>query len=415
MATPVSQFDYVLPPERIAQCSVEPRDRSRLMALDRIHTPRLPTEGQQAAPLGRGANVAPWRHKRFFEIADELQAGDVLVVNKTKVFKARLRGRVTPSFEEGAGGSSGGGKDVEIFLLRPRVEAAGSSWEALARPGRRVRVGDVIALAEGWSCVVVAKEKDGRVRLSFAQTADEVIAFANAHGEIPVPPYVKTAPDAFDRYQTVYAERVGSVAAPTAGFHFTAELIERLKGKGVQFETIVLHVGIGTFRPMKTETIEEHEMHAEYVEIEGDTARRINQAKAEGRRVIAVGTTTVRALEGAAAATPPPAEEGPAGSLPLERGGRVYSRPLLSKEGLGVVAGCPLPADGFVGDVNLFITPGFRFRIVDALITNFHLPKSTLLVLVSAFAGREHVLAAYEEAVKQGYRFYSFGDAMFIR
>ncbi len=360
MPTPASDFDYVLPPDRIAQFSVEPRDRSRLMILDRA-------TGMVA-------------HKRFFEIENELKAGDVLVLNKTKVFKARLRGRRFA-------------KEFEVFLLRPEPDALpGSSvWQALVRPGKLIHERNFIELVGGMVTTVALKKEDGKVLLSFHATVEDVLAYADTYGEIPVPPYVKTPLESLDKYQTVYAERVGSVAAPTAGFHFTPELIARLKGKGVQCETVILHVGLGTFRPMKTETIEEHQMHAEYVEIDATAAQRINTAKAEGRRIIAVGTTTVRALEGAAAS-----------HLLLPKG--------ESERVIGV-----LPSGGFLGDVNLFITPGFRFLVVDALITNFHLPKSTLLVLVSAFAGCEHVLAAYEDAIKQDYRFYSFGDAMFIR
>lgn len=348
MPTPASSFDYVLPPELIAQRSVEPRDSSRLLVLDR--------------------QTGAVEHKKFTDVENELKAGDVLVANKTKVFKARLRGQRFA-------------KEFEVFLLRPEQGALeGSSvWHALVRPGKLIHEGNFIELKGGFAPTVAEKRADGSVLLAFPASAEQVLAFADKHGEIPVPPYVKASPEAFDKYQTVYAERVGSVAAPTAGFHFTPELIARLKAKGVQFETVILHVGLGTFRPMKTATIEEHEMHAEYVEIDAATAGRINAAKAEGRRVIAVGTTTVRALEGAAQAT-------------------------------GM-----LPSAGFSGDVNMFITPGFAFKVIDGLITNFHLPKSTLIVLVSAFAGREHVLAAYEEAVKQKYRFYSFGDAMFIR
>ena len=206
----------------------------------------------------------------------------------------------------------------------------------------------------------------------------QLIDYANAHGQIPIPPYVHEMPVRLDQYQTVYASQTGSVAAPTAGFHFTEELLENLRAKGVEIQYVTLHVGLGTFRPMKSKTIEEHEMHSEFVIIDAATAHAINQAKQEGRRVIAVGTTTVRTLEGIAA---------------LHDGHLVP----------------------FSSDVNLFITPGFDFRVVDAIITNFHLPKSTLLVLISAFAGREHILAAYEEAIRERYRFFSFGDAMMIR
>lgn len=348
MPTPVSDFDYVLPPERIAQKSVEPRDSSRLLVLDR--------------------NTGAMEHKVFTDIEAELKAGDVLVLNTTRVFKARLRGKRFA-------------KLFEVFLVRPLQGALeGSSvWLALVRPGKLLHEGNFIDMGQDMNPRVVEKRPDGSVVLSFGKTVDEVLDFAETYGRVPVPPYVEETPEATDNYQTAYAEHVGSVAAPTAGFHFTTALLDRIKAKGVQVETVVLHVGIGTFRPMKTETLEEHEMHAEWVSIEPEAAARINAAKAEGRRIVAVGTTTVRALEGAAKET-----------------GK-------------------LPAAGFAGDVNLFITPGFRFNVIDALVTNFHLPKSTLLVLISAFAGREHVRAAYEEAVKREYRFYSFGDAMFIR
>lgn len=214
--------------------------------------------------------------------------------------------------------------------------------------------------------------------MAFDVSDSSMIDYANTHGQIPIPPYVHEVPARLDQYQTVYAQETGSVAAPTAGFHFTDELLKQIRAKGVEIQFVTLHVGLGTFRPMKSETIEEHQMHSEFVSIPPSVAEAINHAKQEGRRVIAVGTTTVRTLEGVAA---------------------------LHESRLAP----------FVGDVNLFITPGFDFRVVDALITNFHLPKSTLLVLVSAFAGREQILAAYHEAIRERYRFFSFGDAMMIR
>jgi len=341
MATPISLFSYILPPERIAQEPIEPRDHSRLMVLDR--------------------KTGAWQHRRFFEILDELRAGDLLVLNDSKVFKARLHGRVW-------------GKNVEVFLLRRHSVADGKQekWETLLKPGRIVTVGEQIVF-EDLVATVLEKKKDGVVWVSFDKPFEEVLAYTDAHGEVPTPPYVKSVLSDLSKYQTVYAKETGSVAAPTAGFHFTPRLLEKVKAKGAQIAFITLHVGIGTFRPVKTETLEVHEMHAEFVMIGSGTAGRIAAAKREGRRVIAVGTTTVRALEGG-----------------------------------GI-------EEGKLGDVNLFITPGFEFRIIDGLITNFHLPKSTLLVLVSAFAGRESVLRAYEEAVRMGYRFFSFGDAMFIR
>ncbi|MBI4437575.1 tRNA preQ1(34) S-adenosylmethionine ribosyltransferase-isomerase QueA [Candidatus Uhrbacteria bacterium] len=354
MATPTSHFDYVLPPELIAQHSVVPRDHSRLMRLDR--------------------ESGAWEHKRFYEILGELHAGDVLVMNNTKVFRARLVAHVH-------------GRAIELFLLRPR----GETWDVLVRPGRHMAAGDTITVG-AMTGRVVAKSDVLSVR--FDRSAQALIDYANLHGEIPVPPYVHETPADLRDYQTVYARETGSVAAPTAGFHFTQELLKKIREKGVEIREVTLHVGLGTFRPMKTATIEEHEMHAEFVTILPEAARAINAAKREGRRVIAVGTTSVRTLEGVAAQTSP-----------------LFSdREKVSTQLLG-----PLRQEGYTGDVNLFITPGFSFKVVDALITNFHLPRSTLLVLVAAFAGRERVLAAYEEAVRERYRFFSFGDAMFIR
>lgn len=338
MATPTTQFDYHLPEDQIAQHSVEPRDHSRLLILDR--------------------ETGEITHHQFFEIVNELRAGDVLVMNNTKVFRARLTARVN-------------GHQIELFLLRPREGA----WEVLVRPGKRVQVGDTIDLGDGVTGEVLEKAEVARVR--FAVSDDALIAFANQHGEIPIPPYVHEVPDEIDQYQTVYAKETGSVAAPTAGFHFTDSLLAQVHAMGVEIHEVTLHVGIGTFRPVKSEMIEDHVMHAEQVHVSEEVASAIRAAKADGRRVIAVGTTSTRTLEGVAA--------------------------LFDGE-----------VRAFAGDVNLFITPGFDFKVIDGLITNFHLPKSTLLMLVSALAGRASVMAAYEEAVKQGYRFFSFGDAMFI-
>lgn len=364
-----ADFDYHLPEELIAQHSVEPRDSSRLLVLYKDSGKR--------------------EHRQFFEIGEYLKEGDVLVVNKTKVFKARLTGKI-------------GDQEAEVFLLRERD----GLWEAMIRPGKKVNSGDQIDL-DGLSAEVI--EKSDIFKLKIDASAEEVLAHTEAHGEVPIPPYVEKNKEAVEQYQTVYAEKTGSVAAPTAGFHFTAELIEKLKGQGIQFEYITLHVGIGTFRPVKSEHLEEHEMHAEFVEIDEGTAERINSAKEEGRRIFAVGTTTVRALEGVA------------GSLDGSTAGSCHGSPRQSVLGQGPAgppSGSPIhatrPIRAFTGDVNLFITPGFEFKVIDGLITNFHLPKSTLIVLVSALAGREHVLDAYKEAVEKGYRFYSFGDAMLI-
>ena len=340
MPTPTSIFDYNLPQERIAQQSVEPRDHSRLLVLDR--------------------STGAWSHHHFFEIGSFLRPGDLLVINETKVFNARLTGRV-------------GKVEMEVFLLRPD----GDGWLALARPGRKLRVSETITFIDGRTCVVTKKHDDGTVRLDFHTPADEVLAWTDHVGSIPVPPYVSVIPSSSDQYQTVYAKHVGSVAAPTAGFHFTRELMEQLRSTGIQFATVTLHVGLGTFRPIKTDTIEAHDIHEEWIDVPQETQRLIAETKKKGGHVIAVGTTTARALE----------------------------------------------SDVKSGFTNIFITPGYRFKTIDGLITNFHLPKSSLLVLVSAFAGEHHtdpdegrriVLDAYRDAIDQKYRFYSFGDAMLI-
>ena len=336
-----SLFSYDLPKSRIAQHSVEPRDHSRLLVLHK--------------------DTGTTEHKKFFEIGSELHAGDLLVVNETKVFKARLRGSVDAH-------------NVEVFLLRPEAD---ESWIALAQPGKRLSVGSVIRFRDGSACNVLEKQPDGVIRIGFGKDPQEIISWTEKFGDIPVPPYVTEQPTDLDEYQTVYAKQTGSVAAPTAGFHFTTELIDQMKNQGIRFATVTLHVGMGTFRPMKTDTIEEHVMHEEWIDVPEETMQLISETKQNGNRVIAVGTTTVRALE----------------------------------------------SDIRHGFTNIFITPGYTFKVIDALITNFHLPKSTLLVLVSAFAGanktdpddgRKMILNTYHEAIEKDYRFYSFGDAMLI-
>lgn len=356
-----SDFNYILPDERIAQRSVEPRDHSRLMVIDRKN------------------KTTEDRH--FYDIVDYLKPGDVLVWNNSKVFKARLIGKL----EAGNTDANQDGipdhallnqKEVEIFLVRP-MENDGV-WKVLGKPGKRIQQGMIVRFAPDFYCEVMLKEKDGTILVQFPDTQEEVRRKANQYGSIPIPPYVKDEPHELEMYQTVYAKAEGSVAAPTAGFHFTTELIERLKQQGIQFAEVTLHVGLGTFLPVKSERIEDHTMHSEWVEVSKESADVINSAKKEGRRVIAIGTTTTRTLEGIAL---------------LHQGDITTYR----------------------GDINIFITPGFEFNIVDAMITNFHLPKSTLLMLVSAFAGdREFMLDCYKSAVEKEYRFYSFGDAMFI-
>ena len=339
----VTDFDYHLPEELIAQHPVEPRDTSRLLTLDKI--------------TGEVVHKA-----HFYELLEELNAGDVLVFNDTKVIPARLYGQRAES----------GGK-VEVLLLTPAGE---SSWECLVKPGKKCPIGQVIVFDERLKGTVTDKTDFGGRIIKFECTGvfDEVIQDI---GEMPLPPYIHEKLEDKDRYQTVYAKEKGSAAAPTAGLHFTPELLEKIKAKGVELEFVTLHVGLGTFRPVSADSIEDHQMHSEFYVVHKDTADRINEAKAAGRRIVAVGTTSVRTLESAS-----------------------------TEEGV-------LQATS--GWTQIFIYPGYKFKMVDALVTNFHLPQSTLLMLISALAGREHCLAAYEEAVRERYRFFSFGDAMFIR
>lgn len=372
-----SDFDFNLPDNLIAQAPSEPRDHSRLMVVS-------PTTKQV-------------EHRHFFDIIDYLKSGDVIVRNNSKVFKARLFGTpladsaVVPLPRESSGVVLPI-KKVEIFLVRP-MENRGV-WKVLAKPAKKLRLGIKLQFAEDFWCEVLVKELDGTLLVQFPDDETVVRSKANRYGEVPLPPYVQKSPvqsestNVDERYQTVYAKHEGSVAAPTAGFHFTPELIEKLQNKGVEFVDVTLHVGLGTFLPVKSDRIEDHAMHSEWVELTPQAATTINQAKADGRRVIAVGTTSVRVLEG------------------IARAQAVESSPSRTAY---------KPLQPFIGDINIFITPGFGFRVVDALITNFHLPKSTLLMLVSAFAhDAGFMLECYQLAVAHEYRFYSFGDAMFI-
>jgi len=429
-----SDFDYNLPKQLIAQIPLEPRDSSRLMVIDK--------------------KLKKIEHQKFYGIVDYLKKGDLLVWNNTKVFKARLKGRlmldeavVPPLFKEGTrggqltpphpplkkGGVTTAAKilnvaPVEIFLVKPMEN--NMVWKVLAKPGRKLRLGMKIVFVPPqrdpalgrdipeWSAEVMLKENDGTFLIQFAEDDMSVRAKANKYGEVPVPPYIRTSaiglqtsgagrPKSEDRsliaqYQTVYAKEEGSVAAPTAGFHFTPELIAKLKAKGVEFAEVTLHVGLGTFLPVKTAKVEDHKMHSEWVEVTAKNADLINQAKAEGRRVVAVGTTTVRALEGVY-------------SLQSTDYGRATEKVAISHS-KSVVSSLSSVVRPYSGDINIFIYPGFKFKIVDALITNFHLPKSTLLMLVCAFAGdRKFILECYEKAVEEKYRFFSFGDAMLIK
>lgn len=354
-----SDFDYNLPQEQIAQHSVEPRDHSRLMLVDRANK--------------------TIDHKHFFNIVDSLGSNDLLVWNNSKVFKARLHGTLTTSEGQEILDHT---KPVEIFLVRSMPNQG--VWKVLAKPGKHVKNGMRVRFADDFYCDVMVKEKDGTLLVQFPDNEDTVREKANKYGDVPLPPYVKDEKHQLQSYQTVYADdkKEGSVAAPTAGFHFTEDIIEKLKKKGVGFAHVTLHVGLGTFLPVKAERIEDHVMHSEWVELEKEQAAIINQAKKDGKRIIAVGTTTVRSLE-------------------------------------GIVQLIDYKVDGelnpFEGDIDIFINPGFTFKVIDGLITNFHLPKSTLLMLIAAFIGdKDWTLDIYNKAVEEKYRFFSFGDSMFI-
>jgi len=335
-----TDFDYVLPQEMIAQIPVEPRDSSRLMVLSRAD----------------GAV----EHRCFRDLCDYLRAGDLLVCNDSRVIAARLKGNKV-----------GGGARVEILLLRRLEEGV---WETLVKPGRRLKAGTVIELGPGpvVEARVLERTESGNAIVSFAD--EEAV---ESLGVVPLPPYVRRPLADSERYQTVYSREKGSVAAPTAGLHFTPELMDRLQEKGVRFAFVTLHLALDSFRPVQVDDPRDHVIHREYGLLSPEAASEVNRAKVEGRRVICVGTSSMRVLEH------------------------------VSQAGGGVIG----PFDGWI---DLFIFPGHRFQVADAMVTNFHLPRSTLLMLVSAFAGKERVLAAYREAMSCGYRFYSFGDAMLI-
>jgi S-adenosylmethionine:tRNA ribosyltransferase-isomerase len=350
----MSDYDYDLPLELIAQQAAEPRDASRLMVLDR-------------------ANRRVIHRQSFRDILDYLRPEDVLVVNESKVIPARLFGR-----KEATGGQ------VELLLLRPAPALENNSnnatvWEALVNPGRGMRPGASLVFgppeAEMRAEVIGSSPSDGR----YIAFKGDLLPFLDKYGQMPLPPYIHQKPHDPNRYQTVYANAAaaGSAAAPTAGLHFTPELLEQIKAQGVGFERVQLHVGLDTFQPVKEENALEHKIHSEWCAIDAATADRLNQARRKGGRVIAVGTTATRTLESAV-----DRQTGQIGP--------------------------------FSGETGLYLYPGKSLKAVDALITNFHLPRSTLLLLVSAFAGREFILEAYREAVEARYRFFSFGDAMFI-
>lgn len=341
----MADYDYELPPELIAQTPIEPRDAARLMVVDRAS----------------GAIS----HHVFRDITDLVSPGDLLIVNDTRVMPARLHGRRV----------SGG--RVEFLLLRPLDDGC---WEAMGRPARRLRTGTTVTLLDTdgkpttQQVEVVGREANGLLRIRLPEAVAEHLA---DYGEMPLPPYIHERLTDPERYQTVFSHEVGSAAAPTAGLHFTPALLETLRSKGVRLARVTLHVGIGTFLPVKVEDAREHRMHQEWYHVPAETLAAIRETRAAGGRVIAVGTTSCRTLESIAD---------------------------------------QLDADeDLIGWTELFILPGHQFQVVDALLTNFHLPRSTLLLLVSAFAGRELILAAYREAIQERYRFFSFGDAMLIR
>jgi S-adenosylmethionine:tRNA ribosyltransferase-isomerase len=359
-------FDFHLPDERIAQ-EPAPRGESRLLVLD--------------APPGSPSRSEA-RHRSVADLPELLLPGDLLVVNDTRVIPARLYGRrlIAASGDESGGVTEEGGR-VELLLVE-KVDDAANEWEALARPGKKAKPGTRLRFdpegdgpASSLSAEVTARLADGRHRVRFGEPVEPHL---ERLGHVPLPPYIKRAdrPADRERYQTVFATHPGAVAAPTAGLHFTPEILDRLATRGVETARVTLHVGIGTFKPVTAELVHEHVMDEERYEVPEATAAAIAETRRQGGRIVAVGTTTVRTLESAA-----------------DEGGTVHAG---------------------AGRTGLFIVPGYHFRAVDALLTNFHLPRSTLLMMVSAFAGRERVLAAYEEAVAEGYRFYSYGDAMWM-
>lgn len=336
----LSDFDYDLPEDLIAQRPCEPRDHSRLMVIDK--------------------NSGEISHRSFWNLPEYLNPGDLLVFNDTRVIPARLIGRRKET----------GGR-VEVFLLNRKSDV---EWEALVKPGRKARPGEIIEFSTELECKIMnVTDFGGRiVRFIFRGIFEEIL---DKLGRTPLPPYIHEELEDTERYQTVYARERGSAAAPTAGLHFTKELMDKIREKGVQFAFVTLHVGLGTFRPVNVDDVSRHVMHKEYYSVSEECARVVNQTQLEGGRIIAVGTTAIRTLETA----------GSNGQL---------------------TAGS--------GWTDIFIYPGYKFKMVDAAITNFHLPKSTLLMLISALAGRNNVLSAYREAVQEKYRFFSFGDAMLI-
>ena len=337
-----SDFYYDLPQELIAQTPIPQRDASRLMTLDRA--------------------TGKTEHRHFYELPDFLHPGDCLILNDSRVLPARLLGQRLP-----------GGGACEVLLLTDRGEG---TWECLVRPGRKMRPGAMLSFGNGELTAEVTGEIEGGNRLVHFTYQGIFLEVLERLGKMPLPPYIKAELQDRERYQTVYSRHKGSAAAPTAGLHFTPELLAAIAAKGVEIGYVTLHVGLGTFQPVKEEDITDHTMHSEYCILSQETAALINRTRAAGGRCVCVGTTSCRTLESWAG-----------------EDGRMEARS---------------------GWTDIYIYPGYRFKVTDALVTNFHLPESTLIMLVSAFAGQEHVLAAYQEAVREKYRFFSFGDAMFL-
>jgi S-adenosylmethionine:tRNA ribosyltransferase-isomerase len=347
----ISDFDYDLPPERIAQTPIEPRDASRLLVLHRA--------------------TGTMEHRHFHDIGEYLRPGDLLIANQSRVIPARLLGRRAET-----------GGAVEVLLLSERSDIGPDHWETLVRPGRRLREGSRIVFsdedgAELLQAQILQRTDAGGRIVRFWAEFETVRQCIDKLGRMPLPPYIHETLQDPERYQTVYARISGSAAAPTAGLHFTPRLLDELRGQGVRVGFVTLHVGLDTFRPIEVDDFREHKMHSEEIDVDEPTAELINETRRAGGRVFAVGTTAVRVLESVAAFN----------------GGQI--RP-------------------YHGATRLFITPGYRFQVVDAMITNFHLPRSTLLLLVSAFASKELIEKAYQEAIRERYRFFSFGDAMLM-
>ena len=339
----VEEFDYNLPEELIAQTPLEQRDSSKLLVLDK--------------------KTGEVEHKHFYDILNYLEKGDTLVLNDTKVLPARLIGEKEETKAV-----------IEILLLKNIKD---DDWECLVKPARRIKVGTIVSFGNGKLKAKCIKEEDEGIRHFTLIYNGILLETLEELGTMPLPPYIHEKLNDQSRYQTVYAKEVGSAAAPTAGLHFTNELLEKIKAKGINIAYVTLHVGLGTFRPVSVETIEEHEMHSEYYQMTQEVAELLTKTKKENRKIIAVGTTSTRTLE-----------------------------TIMTK--YGEFKECN-------GWTNIFIYPGYKFKAIDNLITNFHLPKSTLVMLVSALAGKENILNAYNEAIKNEYRFFSFGDAMLIK